>query len=278
MKNTMDLSARTPPATEYKPLALSTFGNTNLTLVSHKPISSSPDFQFPTTFSDATPTEWGQQTNKSIMYHYSAKAKDLDQYGPGAVIFMFRSPRLLGLDCPDRSKRVADIFELNKWFNEIEDHPGNQKYRDQLSSVDDVLFHIKFAGVLKNAMTNSTRERNLGTAVMNNVVGERASTVNLWGSSAREGTPLHVIVKRERNTKTGKFPWKIVPCAGHGPQLTDLVYTHNGVEKVGGSIFIGTAISSPTINVEGNENAFDNPEKSRRLQGWTGGVDVCLGV
>ena len=182
----MDLSARTPPATAYKPLALGTFGNTNLTLVSHKPISSSPDFKLPTTFSDATPTEWGQQTNKSIMYHYSAKAKDLDQYGPGAVIFMFRSPRLLGLDCPDRSKRVADIFELNKWFNEIEDHPGNQKYRDQLSSVDDVLFHIKFAGVLKNAMTNSNRERNLGTAVMNNVVGERASTVNLWGSSARE--------------------------------------------------------------------------------------------
>lgn len=271
----MNLNATIPPATAYKPLALGTFGNSNLTLVSHKPISSAPDFRIPTSFSDATPTEWGQQTNKSIMYHYSAKANDLDQYGPGAVIFMFRSPRLLGLDCPDRSKRVADIFELNKWFAQIEERPENHKYRDQLATVDDVLSHIKFAGVLKNAITNSTRERNLGTAVMNNVVGERASTVNLWGSAAREGTPLHVIIKREGKHKA----WKISPYAGHGPSLKDLVYEDSqGRDRVGGSIYIGLAISSPTVNVEGNEDAFDNSEKSRRLQGWTGGVDVCLGV
>lgn len=269
----MNLNATTPPATAYKPLAFQKFGETNLTLVSHKPISSTPDFILPTTFSDASPTEWGQQTNKSIMYHYSAKAKDLDQYGPGAVMFMFRSPRLLGLDCPDRSKRVADIFELNNWFVEIS---GNQKYREQLATVDDVLAQISFAGVLKNAITNSSRERNLGTAVMNNVVGDRASTVNLWGPLAREGMPLHMIIKKNKKNKKA---WKICPYAGHGPRVVDLKYEdEDGKTKVGGSIFIGTAISSPTVNVEGVENAFDNPEKSRRLQGWTGGVDVCLGV
>ena len=268
----MNLQPSTPAATAYRPLALSAFENTNLTFVSHKPVTSAPDFGVPTTFSDATPTEWGQQTNKSIVYHYSAKAKDLSQYAPGAVIFMFRSPRLLGLECPDRSKRVADIFKLNAWFKEISEGHGNKKYADLLLTSEQVMSHISFAGVLKNTITNSSRERNLGTSVMNNVVGERASTVNLWGNAAREGTPLYLLLIRKDGA------WKFVPYAGHGPPLKALMYEEKGSLRVGDSIFVGTAISSPTVTVEGNQNILEDPERAKRLQAWVGGVDICIGV
>lgn len=271
----MNLNPSTPAATAFGPLAMSTFGNTNLTLVSHKPVSSPPDLNnIPTTFSNATPTEWGHQTNKSIMYHYSAKAKDLNQYGPGAILFMFRNPATFGLDCPDRSKRVADIFEINELFREWHKNGKHQRVNGPLSSCENVMNEMSFLGVLKSSITGSTRERSLGTAIMNSVVGERASTVNLWGNAAREGVPLHLILKKD-----AIGAWKFVPYAGHGPPAAEVTYKDSNNEiKMSESFFVGTAISSPTISVDGEQNILDDPVRSNRLQGWTGGVDICVGV
>lgn len=272
----MNLAASTPAATTFGPLAAATFGQTGLSLVSHDPVQNVSGFPSPTTFSNATPTEFGQQTNKSIVYHYSTKSQNPDVLGPGALIFSFRNPRCFGLHCPDRSKYVADLIEINRWFVEME-KPEHRMTRDaHLDTPEKVLSQINFMGVLKGAITGSSRERHLGTCVLNNVVGERASTINVWRHGAKEGMPLHVILIKA--VSQGVRAWKFVPYAGYGPPVSALQYEDGGKWCVGGSIFIGTAISSPTACAEGNENLLDDPKRSLRLASYAGGVDVCVGV
>ena len=271
----MNLIASTPPATSFAPLSSSTFGQAGLTLVSHDPIKSVSGFPSPTTFSNATPSEFGQQTNKSLVYHYSTKSTNPDVLGPGALIFMYRNPRCFGLTCPDRSQYVADLIELNQRFEMM---AQTDKHKQLFPSAESVLNEISFLGVLKGAITGSSRERHLGTCVLNNVVGERASTVNVWTNGAREGVPLYIILTKAKAAKTNSLVWKFVPYAGHGPPLSALMYTEDEKTHVGGAIFIGTAMSSPTACAEGNENLLDDHKRSMRLASYAGGVDVCVGV
>lgn len=271
----MNLAASTPAATTFGPLAASTFGPTGLSLVSHDPVQNVSGFPSPTTFSNATPTEFGQQTNKSIVYHYSTKSDNPDALGPGALIFSFRNPRCFELHCPDRSKYVKDLIDMNRWFLEMA-KPENKTKSKLLDTAENVLRQINFMGVLKGAITGSSRERHLGTCVLNNVVGERASTINVWRHGAKEGVPLHIILTKE--VSQGVSAWKFVPYAGHGPPVRELMYEEGGKWCVGGSIFIGTAISSPSACAEGNENLLDDPKRSLRLASYAGGVDVCIGV
>lgn len=272
----MNLVPSTPSATTFGPLASSAFGQTGLSLVTHNPAQDVSGMPTQTTFRNATPTEFGQLTNKSIVYHYSTKSKDPNMYGPGALLFSWRAPRKFDMNCPDRSKCVADLFELNEWFRDMKQKPENKHKHDTLlATADKVLSEINFMGVLKGAITGSSRERHLGTCILNNVVGERASTVNVWGSSAKEGMPLYLILKKDIHSKGA---WKLVPYAGTGIPVAELVFEEKGKLFIGGSMFIGTAISSPTACAEGNENLIEDPVRSRRLAGYAGGVDVCIGV
>jgi hypothetical protein len=211
-------------------------------------------------------------TNKSIVYHFSTKSSSNCNYGPGAVLFFWRTPRRFGLDSGgDRSKCVADIFEMNEWFKHIETK-GTEAQKGHIDSAEKVLHEISFVGVLKGAINGTSRERHNNTCIVNNVVGERASTVNLWGNRARPGTPLHLIVKKLKGA------WRLVPYAGDGPPIAELAYEENGSTRIGTSMYIGLAISSPTAHAEGNENLIDDAVRSRKLAAYAGGIDVCLGV
>jgi hypothetical protein len=229
----------------------------------------------PTSVKNAN-SDYSQLTNKSIVYHFSSKSKNPGQYAPGALIFAFRSPRKFGLECHDKSKRVADLFELNEWFKEMAIMPEHRvKNALYLDTAEKVLQEVRFAGVLKGALTASSRERHLGTCIMNNVVGERASVVNVWGHDAKEGAGMYMIITKDKKSKPA---WRVIPHAGKSPTACELKFIEDGQIKFGRAFFIGTAISTPTPCAEGNERLIDDPVRSRRLAGYAGGVDVCIGV
>jgi hypothetical protein len=138
-------------------------------------IGSNPNFMSPSTFSNTTPTEFGLQPNKSVPYHYSCKSADETRFSPGALMFSIKNPRRFNLTCPNQSRRVEDLIELNAWLESPE--MMNSKH---LVTTEDVIREIKFLGVLKTKVSESQRERHLGTFVLNNVVGGRASVVNVW--------------------------------------------------------------------------------------------------
>jgi hypothetical protein len=279
----MDLKPSTPAAIQYAKLGPSAFESAGLKLVSHDPTNRGFAMPMPMSFSNATPTEFGMLTNKSIVYHFSTKCDNADAFGPGSLMFMWRSPRLFDIPCPDKSKYTGDIFDVNAWLETMEDPKTNNKaaYGKYIDTADKILQEITVMGVLRGAITGSSRERSTGTTILNNVVGQRASTVNLWGYKATEGVSLHLILKRFHR-EGGKSVWKFVPFAGRGPYLQDLLYnvdgSKNSAQGLGGSLFIGTAMSSPTAFAEGSENIIDNLQRSQRLAGYAGGVDICVGV
>ena len=216
-------------------------------------------------------------SNKSIVYHFSTKSDDPQRYGPGALIFMFRNARKLGFECPERSRRVMDLFEINEFFQKVSQN--NDRRNAFLGTAEDILHEISFAGVLKTAMTASYRERSLGTAVLNCGVGERASAVNVWGREVREGIGLYLLLIKETGPKSKhKSAWKLVPYVGQKPSISHLMFRENDTITFGGTILIGTAISAPTPCAEGNERLIDDPVRSKRLAMYAGGVDVCIGV
>jgi len=239
-------------------------------------LKANPGFAIPATFGNATPTEFGLQPNKSIPYHYSCKSNDERQFSPGALMFSIQRPRpYSNLPCPEGSRRVEDLIALNAWLATLgENHI-------KLQTAADVLREIKFVGVLKTKINESQRERQLGTFVLNNVVGGRASVVNVWGNQAREGTPLLIIVKKVRN-EDGKWVWRFCPYASmqnDQPSMAHMTYrdTANGCSKLAKVIRIGTSMSTPTAFVDGNELLFDS-KNADRLSCYSGGVDVCVGV
>jgi hypothetical protein len=233
------------------------------------------------TFNNATPTEFGMLTNKSIVYHFSTKSLNSNAFGPGSLMLMWRSPRLFDLECPEKSRRCGDIYDINAWLETMEDPEKKAAYGRYIDTADKILQEITVMGILRGAITASSRERATGTTILNNVVGQRASTVNLWGYKATEGVGLHLLLKRVQRGG-GKSPvWKFIPYAGQGPYLQDLLYKNDSgdiIQGLGGSVFIGTAMSSPTAYAEGSENIIDDPQRSERLAGYAGGVDVCVGV
>jgi hypothetical protein len=268
-KTTMNLVPSTPAAKLFAPLGSSAFGGNGFSLDSHKP-TNNPNFISPSTFSNAAPTEFGMQTNKSIPYHFSAKSADPNKFSPGALLFSWRSPRRFGLQCPDKSRYVEDLIEVNKWLK--------SNAAQKMQTAHDVCEEIQFVGVLKGAITANSRERSLGTCVMNTVVGQRASAVNVWGSTVREGTSLYFIVKKV-SEGTNCF-WKFQPHAGDYPGLSELICTDPSTNEtvVGTTVFVGTAMSTPTACAEGCEALIDDPCRSQRLACYAGGVDVCIGV
>ena len=153
-------------------------------------IESNPRFLPTSTFSSATPTEIGLEANKSVPYHYSCKAADESRFEPGALMFAIKNPRRFSLSCPNESRRVEDLIELNRWMAspDMRDHKA-------LQTIQDVIREIKFLGVLKTKVSESQRERHLGTFVLNNVVGGCASVVNVWQGSDRIIVSLAVAFK-----------------------------------------------------------------------------------
>jgi hypothetical protein len=243
-------------------------------------IQSNPNFLSASTFSNTTPTEIGLQPNKSIPYHYSCKATDESRFSPGALMFNIKNPnryRNPKLPCPQGSRRVEDLIELNTWLAGLDDD-DNAK----LPEAADVLKEIKFLGVLKTKISESQRERQLGTFVLNNVVAGRASVVNVWGNAAREATPLYMIIKKVRKNNGQKWVWNFQPYASMQnihPQSSDMLYLDkaNGNQKFGELMKIGTSMSTPTAHVEGNESLIEST-LADRLSMYSGGVDVCIGV
>jgi len=240
-------------------------------------IEQNPNFLSTSTFSNTNPTEFGLEPNKSIPYHYSCKSLDESRFSPGALMFSIKNPRRFGLGCPNGSRRVEDLIELNSWLASPEMHENKQ-----LLTADAFIKEIKCLGVLKTKISDSHRERHLGTFVLNNVVGGRASVVNVWGNSAREGTPLYMIVKKVQREYGQKWVWQLCPYASmqnEAPTLKDLLYQDHagGAQKLGGTIFVGTSMSTPTAFVEGNEKIIES-KNADKLSCYAGGVDVCMGV
>jgi hypothetical protein len=245
-------------------------------------IGSNPNFLSPSTFSNTTPTEFGLQPNKSVPYHYSCKSFDDTRFSPGALMFAIKNPRRFNLSCPNESRRVEDLIELNAWLATLPETHRRQGAGAGLDTAQHVVREIKFLGVLKTKVSDSHRERHLGTYVANNVVGGRASVVNVWGNSAREGTPLYMIVKKVPKEYGQKWVWQLCPYANmqhDAPPLNELLYRDEaaGPEKLGTTIFIGTSMSTPTAFVEGNETLIES-KNAERLSCYSGGVDVCVGV
>jgi hypothetical protein len=137
-------------------------------------IGSNPNFLSPSTFSNTTPTEFGLQPNKSIPYHYSCKSVDESRFSPGALMFAIRNPRKFQLSCPEGSRRVEDLIELNAWLARLE------SYKD-LDTVETVLQTIKLIGVLKTKISESQRERQLGSFVLKKPWADgRAPSITLY--------------------------------------------------------------------------------------------------
>jgi hypothetical protein len=266
-----------PAATAYGSIGAKTFAQSGFSVSSLDAYSQGdPRFFNATTFSNTSPTEFGLQANKSIPYHFSCKADDLNKFSPGALMFTIRSHRAFGISCPENSRVVDDLIGINKWLHDLA-----PRYAHLLKTTMDVMGEIKFMGALKSQITDQLRERNLGTFVMNCVVAQRASVVNVWGNNAREGTPLYIIIKKVKLANRTDMVWRLCPYADMqtpAPPLKQLVYSDGGdVFGVGEAIFIGTAMSTPTAYVEGNENILDSTNASR-LACYAGGVDVCIGV
>ena len=162
-------------------------------------------------------------------------------------------------------------------------HEAHAAGNKHLKTAADVIQEISFLGVLKTKVSESHRERHLGTFVLNNVVGGRASVVNVWGNSAREGTPLFVIVKKVQKDYGKRWVWRLCPYANMQndiPLLKDLTYqsaSDSDHKELGQTIFIGTSMSTPTAYVEGNETLIES-KNAERLSCYSGGVDVCVGV
>jgi hypothetical protein len=209
-------------------------------------IQSNPNFLSSSTFSNTTPTEFGLQPNKSVPYHYSCKSLDESRFSPGALMFSIKNPRRFGLSCPEGSRRVEDLIELNAWLDKIGDpkHEAHAAGTKHLKTAADVIKEINFLGVLKTKISESHRERHLGTFVLNNVVGGRASVVNVWGNSAREGTPLFMIVKKVQKDYGKRWVWRLCPYANMQndiPLLKDLTYqsaADSECKELGRTIFI----------------------------------------
>jgi hypothetical protein len=141
------------------------------------------------------------------------------------------------------------------------------------SSPEQIASMWKMCGVVKHQV-NGVMARQNDSIVMNNVVGQKASTVNIWGEQAREGTRLFFVVKKDQDGY-----WKFVPfasCDKDYPHLKDLAYDDvtNGkvVRRYGCYVFIGTAISSPMACVEGSNGVFSESSF------FAGAVDVCVGI
>ncbi len=236
------------------------------------------------TFSNASPSEFGTWTNKSIVYHCSALIGDtirrgslpVAPYSPGALLFSWRSPRTLDFDemgCPERSRRVMDLMDINKVMREKSASFEKFKTSEELAQ------QISLVGVLKTSITDSARERSLGTSVINNVVGQRASVVNVWGYDLCEGMKTYVIVKKKKSTSDSeKDVWTLTPYVGSSITVDALEYEEGGMTKIGTPIFIGTVMSPPSAHAEGCESLVDDPVRSTRIACYAGGVDVCLGV
>jgi hypothetical protein len=110
-------------------------------------IQSNPNFLSSSTFSNTTPTEFGLQPNKSVPYHYSCKSLDESRFSPGALMFSIKNPRRFGLSCPEGSRRVEVLIELNAWLDNISDpkheaHAAGVKF---LKTAADVIREINSA-------------------------------------------------------------------------------------------------------------------------------------
>lgn len=277
----MDLKPSQPQALVHANSTSGIFGRTGLSLSKYDSASTAPGLPFETSFNNASPTEFGMQTNKSIVYHFSARSQNVDMFGPGALLFSLRNPRRFDVKCHDRCRYVFDIFDLNEWF--IKMHTSVEMktmYETHLGDADQVVREIGFAGVLKSSITAGARERNTGSCVMNNVVGERASAVNLWGQSVRECAPLYMLITRmDSKTASERGAWQMTPHAGCKPTSSMLAYNgFNNKKCIGAYIFIGTAISPPTCYADGNADLINDPVRSKRLSAYAGGLDVCIGV
>lgn len=284
----MDLRAGASPATLFGSLAASAFGSTGVQLQSIQPVASNPGLIQNATFSNASPSEFGMQTNKSIVYHCSALLGDgtvsagrhaVAPYSPGALLLSWRSPRKFNFDevgCPDRARRVMDVMDVNRVLRE-----KNEKFA-MITSAEQLARELNFVGVLKASITDSARERNLGTSVINNVVGHRASVVNVWGYDVSEGMRTYLVIKKRKTKKddgtTSVTAWHVAPYAGTTLPIDALEYVDDGKIKIGEAIFVGTIMSPPTAHADGCANLMDDPVRSVRLACYAGGVDVCLGV
>ena len=299
----MDLRASAPPSTLFGSLSASAFGSTGVQLQGIQPIASNPGMISNATFSNASPSEFGMQTNKSIVYHCSAMLGDATvaghhhrqdaaaPYSPGAILLSWRSPRRLGFDetgCPDRARRVMDLMDVNRVLREKSDSFGSIQTAEQLAH------ELNFVGVLKASITDSARERTLGTSVINNVVGQRASVVNVWGYDVSEGMRAYLTIKRKKMKKDGGNvsvdAWHVAPYAGTTLPVEVLEYVDDDTyvdeidgrtkkkTKIGHAIFVGTIMSPPTAHADGCANLLDDPVRSKRLACYAGGIEVCLGV
>lgn len=293
----MNLNASAPPSTLFGALSASAFGSTGVQLRGIQPVTSNPGLIQNATFSNASPSEFGMQTNKSIVYHCSAMMGDgtvSDRhapapYSPGALLLSWRSPREFGFDdvgCPDRSRRVMDLMDVNRVLRE-----KHERFASKIETAEQLARHLNVVGVLKASVTDSARERSLGTSVINNVVGQRASVVNVWGYDVSEGMRAYLVI-RQKKTKTdgGKVAtvWHVAPYVGTTLPVDVLAYevddtddiddTDKKKTKIGHAIFVGTIMSAPTAHADGCANLVDDPVRSARLACYAGGVEVCLGV
>jgi hypothetical protein len=278
----MDLRPSVPPTTLFAPLAASAFGSTGVELRAIAPQATDGLIQN-ATFNNASPSQFGMQTNKSIVYHCSALIGEsasrgflpVAPYSPGALLFSWRSPRALDFDetgCPERSRRVMDLMDVNKVMRE---KPASF---EKFSTSEELARQLSFAGVLKTSITDSARERSLGTSIINNVVGQRASVVNVWGYDLCEGMKTYVIVKKKSTVDGANPVWTLTPYVGTFVTVEALEYQEGTETKIGTPIFIGTVMSPPSVHAEGCESLIDDPVRSTRIACYAGGVDVCLGV
>ena len=269
------LNPSVPNASKYRKSGSAHFAQSGFAVSSLDDYAQTdPKFFQSTSFSDTSPTEFGLEANKSIPYHISAITNNQGQLSPGALMFAFRSARGFGMTVPDGARYVDDLIGLNGWL-EMNSH------RKELASVDAVVKQFTFMGVLQSQITNQLRKRNDDTFIMNNVVAMRASVVNVWGTEAREGSPLYLIVKKVR-TRDNKLVWRFVPYAHLQQTYPPLSALLCGVKEgetpeLGHAIFIGTAMSTPTAFAEGNEDILNSPNAAR-LAVYAGGIDVCIAV
>ncbi|MBE35263.1 MAG: hypothetical protein CMI16_06875 [Opitutaceae bacterium] len=289
----MDLGVSAAPSSLFGTLSASVFGSTGVQLRGIEPVATNPGLIQNATFSNASPSEFGMQTNKSIVYHCSAMLGDKTvaaerhapvPYSPGAILLSWRSPRRFDFDtvgCPERARRVMDIMDVNRTLRENSEDFAN----NGIDTAEKLARELNFVGVLKTSVTDSARERSLGTSVVNNVVGQRASVVNVWGYDVTEGMRAYLVIKKKTMKTDGGTSvnaWYIAPHAGTTLSVDALTYVEssgkNAKMKVGHAIFVGTIMSAPTAHADGCANLLDDPARSSRLACYAGGVEVCLGV
>ena len=287
----MDLRASAPPSTLFGTLSASAFGSTGVQLQGIQPVATNPGLIQNATFSNASPSEFGMQTNKSIVYHCSAMLGDGSvaagrhapaPYSPGAILLSWRSPRRFDFDtvgCPERARRVMDLMDVNRTLREHSQDFANKG----IDTAEKLARELNFVGVLKTSVTDSARERSLGTSVVNNVVGQRASVVNVWGYDVSEGMRAYLVIRKKTMKTDGGavvHAWHVAPYAGTTLSMDALAYVDGDDDKlkIGHAVFVGTIMSPPTAHADGCANLLDDPVRSSRLACYAGGVEVCLGV